>query len=62
MSQVPGKRLYLIKEAEGTFKAGKVEGLGRTWHENGQMRCQAIAKRGITVKEDCWDENGVADK
>jgi len=50
---VDGKVIWL-----DNYKDGKLEGLCRTWHENGQLKWEDNYKDGNRISAKCFDEDG----
>ena len=43
---------------ESNYKDGKLDGLHKSWYENGQLMNEHIYKDGNCVNAKCWDEDG----
>jgi antitoxin component YwqK of YwqJK toxin-antitoxin module len=43
---------------EYPYRSGMLEGVGRAWHENGQLRAEVVYKTTRVVSSREWDANG----
>ena len=40
------------------YDSGKLDGVHRSWYENGQLKIETTYKDGKFISAKCWDEDG----
>ena len=58
-----GKASWILKfnnqKFEGSYKDGKLHGMSKIWHENGNLAEETIYDEGVLISKTSWDENGI---
>ena len=58
-----GKASWILKfnnqKFEGSYKDGKLHGMSKIWHENGNLAEETIYEKGVFISKTSWNENGM---
>tara|TARA_B100000035_G_C20880837_1_gene500486 strand:+ start:181 stop:630 length:450 start_codon:yes stop_codon:yes gene_type:complete len=50
---------YNNQKFEGSYKDGRLHGMSKIWHGNGNLAQETIYENGVMISKTSWDKNGI---